>query len=86
MTRPAPSARVGLPCARQQRFNTRPNAEAYAAHTDRSRDVQFCRFCLGYHVRRPSDAEIAAGEERREAERKARVAAYLATVPERSRP
>lgn len=71
-------------CPHGQGFLTRANAEAYAHHTDRAKTPYLCA-CGKWHVRKRTPEEIAEMAKRSEAERKARVAAHLSTVPERSR-
>lgn len=80
MTRFAPRARAGLPCARSQRFLTRDSAEAFARLTDRGRVAEECPHCSGFHAVRMSAEAFARMQRQREAERLARVAAYTATV------
>jgi hypothetical protein len=76
--------RLGLPCARLQRFTTAANARAYSVRCQRGQEPYLCE-CGRYHLRKLDEATMAAHRERLERERKARVAAYLRAVPEKGR-
>jgi hypothetical protein len=76
--------RLGLPCARLQRFTTAANARAYSVRCVRGQEPYLCE-CKGWHLRKLDEATMAARRERLEKERLARVAKHLATVPERGK-
>lgn len=69
-----------MPCGRQQRFNTRSSAEAFANLTDRARVAEACAHCAGWHAVRLAPEAFARVQKQREDERIARVAAYAATA------
>jgi hypothetical protein len=77
--------RLGLPCARLQRFTTAANARAYSVRCVRGQEPYLCEHCDGHHLRKNDEATMKAHRERLERERAARVATYLGSVPERDR-